>query len=155
MSGGVARYALGVLSLVLICGSLLLGAGALLRRYLDGWSGALASLAQSLIAVAMLVGILEVLGAVGLFRLVPIVLACVAVGVGTAVRSRPVASRGAPEETDARTRVLATVAVLAAATVAAEWASPTLQAYDLGIHTFDSLWYHLPWAAGFATRIQS
>ncbi len=150
MSGGVARYALAVLSLLLICGSLLLGAGALRRRYFDAWSGALACLAQSLTAVAMLVGILEVLGAVGLFRLVPIVLASVAVGVGTAVRRRPVALRGAPEETDARTRVLATVAVLATATVAAEWASPTLQAYDLGIHTFDSLWYHLPWAAGFA-----
>ena len=25
-----------------------------------------------------------------------------------------------------------------------------LQAYDVGIRTFDSVWYHLPWAASFA-----
>ena len=33
---------------------------------------------------------------------------------------------------------------------AAEWSAPTLQSYDVGIRTFDSLWYHLPWAASFA-----
>src|SRR5438270_444415 len=27
---------------------------------------------------------------------------------------------------------------------------PTLAAYDYGIRTFDSLWYHMPWAAAFA-----
>ncbi len=150
MSDGVARYALGIVSLLLISGSLLLGATGLRRRYFDTWSGALACLAQALIAAAMLIGVLEVLGAVGLFRLLPIVVACVAAGVGTAVRTRRLQARRSPEDTNARARVLATIAVLAAATVAAEWASPTLQAYTLGIHTFDSLWYHLPWAAGFA-----
>ncbi len=42
------------------------------------------------------------------------------------------------------------VAVLAGATVAAVWASPMLDAYDLGMHAFDTLWYHMPWAASFA-----
>jgi hypothetical protein len=34
--------------------------------------------------------------------------------------------------------------------LAAEWTGPTLQSYDVGIRTFDSVWYHLPWAASFA-----
>ena len=32
----------------------------------------------------------------------------------------------------------------------AEWSAPALQSYDVGVRTFDSLWYHLPWAASFA-----
>ena len=31
--------------------------------------------------------------------------------------------------------------------VIAEWAALTIQSYDVGIRGFDSLWYHLPWAA--------
>jgi hypothetical protein len=150
MSDGAARYALGIVSLLLISGSVLLGAAGLRRRYFDGWSGAFACLAQALIAVAMLIGILELLGAVGLFRLVPIVVVCVAVGGGIAIRTRRDGTLHARADASAPPGIVATIAVLAVATVAAEWASPTLQAYHLGSHTFDSLWYHLPWAAGFA-----
>ena len=32
----------------------------------------------------------------------------------------------------------------------AEWAALSIQSYDVGIRGFDSLWYHLPWAASFA-----
>ena len=32
----------------------------------------------------------------------------------------------------------------------AEWGALTIQSYDVGIRGFDSLWYHLPWAASFA-----
>ena len=39
---------------------------------------------------------------------------------------------------------------MAAAVTLAEWAAPTLESYDVGIRRFDSLWYHLPWAASFA-----
>src|SRR5205085_7253358 len=46
--------------------------------------------------------------------------------------------------------VAAGVAVAASAAIAAEWMGPTLQAYDVGVRTFDSVWYHLPWAASFA-----
>src|SRR5205823_6036996 len=40
--------------------------------------------------------------------------------------------------------------IAAATAVTAEWAALTLQSYDVGIRGFDSLWYHLPWAASFA-----
>ncbi len=42
------------------------------------------------------------------------------------------------------------VALLAGAVVIAEWGALTIQSYDVGIRGFDSLWYHLPWAASFA-----
>jgi hypothetical protein len=42
------------------------------------------------------------------------------------------------------------VAVLAVGAVVAEWAAPSVQSYKVGILSFDSLWYHLPWAASFA-----
>jgi hypothetical protein len=150
MSGGAARYALGAASLLAICGSLGLAALGLRRRLFPEWSGALARLVEALIGVAVLVWILEALGAVGLFRLVPIVCSCVIVGVSVAVATRRAPPRRPAGDGGASTRVAATIAVLACATVAAEWASPTLQAYLLGVHTFDSLWYHLPWAASFA-----
>ncbi len=150
MSGGAARYALGAVCLLTICGSLALAAVGLRRHLFAEWSGTLPRLAEALIGVALLIWILQALGAVGLFRLVPIVCACVAVGLSVAVATRGAQPRRPRADGRASTRVAATIAVLACATVAAEWASPTLQAYVLGVHTFDSLWYHLPWAAGFA-----
>ncbi len=42
------------------------------------------------------------------------------------------------------------MALLAGAVVLAEWAALSIQSYDVGIRGFDSLWYHLPWAASFA-----
>ena len=42
------------------------------------------------------------------------------------------------------------VALVLAGLVVAEWAVPTLQSYDVGMRAFDSLWYHMPWAATFA-----
>jgi hypothetical protein len=46
--------------------------------------------------------------------------------------------------------ILTGLAILAAATVVAEWGALTIQSYNVGIRGFDSLWYHLPWAASFA-----
>ncbi|HEY6396025.1 MAG TPA: hypothetical protein VIX82_01090 [Solirubrobacteraceae bacterium] len=150
MSAGVARYGIGVFSLLVICAALALAAMTLRRRFFAERSGALARLIETLIGLTLLIWILEALGTIGLFRLVPIVCGCVAVGVAVALSSRGVAPRGPGANGRASVRVGATLAILAGATVAAEWASPTLQAYVLGVHTFDSLWYHLPWAAGFA-----
>ena len=56
-------------------GALALAAVALRRRSLRDWTGAPARLAEAVIGLAVLIGILEVLGAVGLFELGPIVIA--------------------------------------------------------------------------------
>ncbi len=54
----------------------------------------------------------------------------------------------------ARTRTADRPAVITGlvtvALVTAAWAAPTLESFDYGIRGFDSLWYHLPFAASFA-----
>jgi hypothetical protein len=165
---GVARYALGVSSLAVICVSLGVAAVALRRRYAPAdWDGALARLAEVVIAWALLTAELEVLGTLRLFRLAPIVAASVLVGLGTfwgVARGRAGGTRaahvsgGALRERGAalRDRGAATggVAVagtaLAALAVIVVWGGRTFISYDFGIRSFDSLWYHLPWAASYA-----
>ncbi len=143
----VARYALGAASLAIVLGSLGVAAVALRRRFMSGWAGAPARLAEAVIGLAILVAILEVLGAIGLFRLGPVLGAAVLAGIvgARALRSRPAGSaRVHPPAWPA------VAAVVIAAALTTEWTVPTAQSYDIGVRTFDSLWYHLPWAASFA-----
>ncbi len=151
----IARYALGLAALALVASSIAFTAVAVRRRALPDFTGAPARLAETVIGLAALTAVLELLGTVHLFRLAPIVAACLLLAAAArrwngdslpprGTESPNVAHRAAPLD------LLAVLAVLAVAAVAAEWAAPTLQAYDVGIRTFDSLWYHLPWAVSFA-----
>ena len=158
MNTTVARYALGVVSLALILVPLALAAFVLRRRYFRGWTGAVARLGELVMGLALLIAVLELLGAVGLFRLLPIVVACFAVGAGTClvvgvaqgVPRRAAWRRDWVDTGQATSALTLALSLLAVAAVFAVWASPMLQSYDVGIHTFDSLYYHLPWAATFA-----
>jgi hypothetical protein len=151
------RYALGALSLILIAGSLALGAVPIRRRFVPDWTGALARLAEAVTAVAMLIAVLELLGTIGWFMLGPIVAASVTVGIGGAWlaaggrRAHVAITRVArPGSEPGLVIAGAVIAIAATATVLAEWSAPALQSYDVGVRTFDSVWYHLPWAASFA-----
>ena len=158
MNTTVARYLIGVVALLVVVGSLGLVGVALRRRFLGDWSGAPARLAEVVIALASLIGILEVLGTVWLFRLVPVTVVCALAGVvawrrmpGRGVAAGSSASRPARWSPWSPASLLGPgLVVLAGAVVVAEWASPTLQAYDVGVHVVDSFWYHLPWAATLA-----
>ena len=147
MNTGIARYALGVAALAVICGSLAFAAASVRRRWLADWSGAPARLAEAVVALAALIAVLELLGAVGLFRLAPIVIACLVVA-GAASRLSPAPGRG--PATGGRISLGTGIAIVAGAVLVAEWGALTIQSYDVGIRGFDSLWYHLPWAASFA-----
>ena len=151
MNPAFARYLLGVAALAVICASLGYAAVAIRRRALGDWSGAPARLAESVIGLALLIGILELLGLVGWFELAPIVIACLLAGFAIGVWAGP-PSRTLRRRTPGRAAVgLATgVAVLGGLVVIAEWGALSIQSYDVGIRGFDSLWYHLPWAASFA-----
>jgi hypothetical protein len=150
-SVAIGRYLLGAGALVVICAALALAALAIRRRTLPGSTGAPARLAEFVIGLTILIGILEVLGAVGLFAFAPTVIACLLVswaslrsaslGPGDPVRSATATTS---------TRVAVAIALLGAAAVLAEWGALSIQSYDVGIRGFDSLWYHLPWAASFA-----
>jgi hypothetical protein len=152
MNTSVARYLLGVAALFVICGSLGVSAVALRRRLLPEWAGAIARLTEAVIGLAMLIVVLELLGTVGLFRLGPITAVCAALGAVLWIRRarRPLRGRSVGGGRLGLSVGLTAVALLAVAAVFAEWASPTLQAYDVGVHVVDSLWYHLPWAAAMA-----
>jgi hypothetical protein len=149
----VARYALGAVALVVVIGGLAIAAVAIRRRTLPEWTGPSARLSEVVIGLALLIAILEVLGTVGLFELGPIVIACALVGLagvrelaGTQVARRHSAERRGWTVATATTAV----ALVAGAVVLAEWGALTIQSFDVGIRGFDSLWYHLPWAASFA-----
>src|SRR5581483_7259089 len=55
----VGRYAIGAAALVVICASLAVAAVSIRRRILGDWTGAPARLAESVIGLALLIGILE------------------------------------------------------------------------------------------------
>ncbi len=147
----ISRYLLGVAALLVTFGSLAVAALVIRRRYLPDWTGAPARLAEFVIGLAVLSLALEILGAVGLFSLAPIVVVSLAIGVASARvlggLSRPARPRDARRPA---ITVAGIVAVAATTAVFAEWGAITLQSYDFGIRTFDSVWYHLPWAAWFA-----
>jgi hypothetical protein len=143
------RYAFGLAALALVCGSLTVASLALRRRFLSYLEGAVAWLAGIVIALSLLVLILELLGAVGLFRLGPILVASVLCAFAVLrlagwKRRPPDAARNIPGFG------ALLVTVLTAAVLIAEYAGPSLTSYEFGIRGFDSLWYHLPWAASFA-----
>ena len=148
----VARYALGAATLIVVVGGIAVAAVAIRRRTLPDWTRAPARLAEAVIGLALLIAILEVLGTVGLFELAPIVIACglaAVAGIRELVGTR-VARRHPADRPAWPTTATTAVAVLAGAVVVAEWSALTIQSYDVGIRGFDSLWYHLPWAASFA-----
>jgi hypothetical protein len=142
----VARYLLGVVSLVLVWSSIAVAAVALRRRLLSHWTGPPARLAEAVLGLALLIVMLELLGTLGLFRLGPIVAASVLVGLGGVRLAPPRVS----QPSGLRGGVATSIALSASAALIASWAGPTLSSYEFGIRGFDSLWYHLPWAASFA-----
>jgi hypothetical protein len=147
-SVAIGRYLLGAVALAVICASLAVAALAIRRRVLADWTGPPARLAEFVIGLAILIALLELLGTVGLFAFAPIVIACVLVGLAS-LRSASVGP-GDPIRTRPKPGPLIVIALLGAATVLAEWGALSIQSYDVGIRGFDSLWYHLPWAASFA-----
>ena len=140
---------LGAAALLVVLGSLAMAAVAVRRRMLPEWTGAPARLAEIVTGLALLIGILEVLGAVGLFALGPIVIAC-ALAAAAAWRWVAPPRRAHKGAEHPGRGIQAVLALLAGAAVVAEWGALTIQSYDVGIRGFDSLWYHLPWAASFA-----
>jgi hypothetical protein len=150
----LGRYLIGVGALLCVLGSLGGGAAAVRRHLLPDWRGAYARLAEIVTGCALLVGIMEVLGTVGLFRLVPMVVGSIAVGsalrLGLTSRSsaRVVRPRAARPGVTAAVLILISVAGLVV--VLLLWTGRSLQSFEHGITGADSIGYHLPHAASYA-----
>jgi hypothetical protein len=146
-----ADYLLSVAALALVLGSLLLGGSRLRQRLLNGWSGFPAHLADGVLTLALLILIAELLGAVAGLERWPLVAACLAVGVGLRL-AVPAPRHGGSQPPPAPPSGVwgLRVAALIAAVVVAHWSIGTVGVFRAGMTSYDSVWYHMPFAAKFA-----
>jgi hypothetical protein len=160
---GVGSYLLGVVQIVALAGFAWLGATAACRRLVPGLTGAPCQLATSVLALAVLIWVAELLGSFGAFEPVPYLIGVGAVGVGTWALCRRVLSEdqggtagqavldppdplppagGAP-------KVATLVALAIAAAAVVKFGAEVKVKLGTGMTGFDSTWYHGPFAAGF------
>jgi hypothetical protein len=145
-------YLFGVIGLAAVAIPMALGAVRLRRRLLPGWDGAPARVAEAVLGVALLTMLLQVLGAFG--TLVPAVLIAAALLLGLGLWFGPWLRTDAPATEAPPSPAIPlpqTLLALAAATfVAAHWATGLQDVWGRGMLTFDTLWYHGPFAARIA-----
>jgi hypothetical protein len=145
-------YLGGVLGLTAVAVPIALGAVRVRRRLLPSWEGAPARLAEAVLAVSLLTVLLQLLGAFGI--LVPPVLIVVSLVVGLGLYFGPwlQGESGAGQAPPAPEIPWpqALLALVAAAFVAAHWATGLQDVWGRGMLTFDTLWYHGPFAARIA-----
>lgn len=150
----LGRYLIGVAALLCVLGSLGAGAAAVRRYLLPDWRGAYARLAEIVTGCALLVGIMEVLGTVGLFRLVPIVVGSIAIGSALTIGLTSGSSARVVRPRAARpgviTAVLILISVAGLVAVLLLWTGRSLRSFEHGITSADSIAYHLPHAASYA-----
>ncbi len=168
-------YVVSALALVVVGGSIGFTAYRLRQRLMPAWEGAPARLVESIVAIALLIWLGEILGTVGLFYAWALVIASVLLaactllwvriahktehasawqrvssqgGGGTAGNPRAALDRPSPPPRSGGGSWLpwlVTTGVIAL--VFAHWGLTTKDALDRGIFNFDSLWYHMPFAA--------
>jgi hypothetical protein len=149
----LGAYLVGVLELAAI--AVLLGFGAIRARarLLPGWSGAPARLAEVVVALALLVWAMEALGAIGLLAEAPLLLLCATLGIGVALlasRRPPAAARLRIPPSRVAGPIATAIAGLVVVALFAEWSGRAYSTLLHGMYGFDSLWYHMPFAARFA-----
>lgn len=153
----IAGYLLGAVLVAILAGSAGFTAWRLRAVVLPGWSGAPARLVECVTAIGLVVVAAELLGLVGLIRswtLVPLL-----AGIALVCRYRLRPSAGMPD------RGLHSVppappvpggpwpwitALAVAFLLVSQWGAFVAQNLDHGVTNFDSVWYHLPYAAEIA-----
>ncbi|MGH2983958.1 MAG: hypothetical protein ACRDK5_06860 [Solirubrobacterales bacterium] len=144
-----SQYLLGTGELVVIAAALGLGAVHVRELLVPGWLGAMARLAEFVLAISALVVIAEVLGFFKLLDEVPLVLASVAVGLGAAYLARRREKPHGVKPEVSPIHLMTAIAVAAAALVVAHWAQPAQQSMDIGMYFQDTTWYHMSFSARF------
>jgi hypothetical protein len=146
-----STYLIGAAELTVSAAALGLGAYHLRALLAPAWMGALARLAEVVIAIAMLILVSELFGVLGLFKEIPLLLGYLAAGLGAAFFAR---RRGLPRPAGApearASAVMVAIGIAAAALVVIHWALPTSQAIDQGMYYQDTTWYHMSFSARFA-----
>lgn len=156
-------YLLGVVQLALVVVPVGFSAWRLRQRFLPAWEGAPARLVETIVAVALVIWLSELLGLFGLFYAGTLIaaslLTCLAAaflpGGGTVGGTPPeealATGRGGgspavtgPAGPESLVSLLVMLAVISATVFS--YAVTTKHALDRGVFNFDSLWYHLPFA---------
>ena len=144
------RYLLGVTELTVIAAALGMGAYHLRALLVPVWTGALARLAEVVIGISMLILVSEILGVFGGFKEVPLLIGCVAAGLGATYFVRRYGLPEAPLAAEARSSpLMIAIGIAAASLVVIHWAHPTGQAIDQGMYYQDTTWYHMSFSARF------
>lgn len=154
-----ADYAAIVFRLALLAGAVGVTARSWRRRLAPEWGGALAALADSVGALAVLVVAAEVLGSMGRFQRWPLLGALALIAAVSLILNRtprPVLAE-APAGPGRPARLTDVVMVVAsAALVLAQWSTWVAHSVQFGIGrgggpaNGDSLWYHMPFSAAYA-----
>jgi hypothetical protein len=138
-----------VVLLSAVVGSAALTGRAVRRRLLPSWTGPPARLAESVCAIAAVILVSELLGTVGEFRRWPLVAAmAVVAALASALGGRGAASMDVPEA-PRNGRASVAIGAIAVTAVASRSLQGALDAWHSGMSSFDTLWYHLPFAARF------
>jgi hypothetical protein len=152
---GPGRYLLGVAELALLASCAWLGASRLRSRLLPRLGGAPAQLATTVIALALLLWVAQVLGSFAAFEAVPYLIGVAAVGVGVWAfgRRRGAGEMASPPHSRADSKPgfnwTTAVALVLAALALIHFAGGVRLRLSTGMTGFDSTWYHGPFAAGF------
>ncbi|HKH40242.1 MAG TPA: hypothetical protein VKA41_00140 [Solirubrobacterales bacterium] len=145
-----SQYLLGAAELAVIATALGLGAYHLRALLAPAWMGALARLAEVVIAISMLVLVSQLCGVLGLFKEIPLLIGCVAAGLGTTLLVRRYGLPEPPDAPEARSSwVMIGIGIVAATLVVIHWAHPSGQALDQGMYYQDTTWYHMSFSARF------
>lgn len=141
-------YLQGSIELIAVAAAMGFAAVGMRGRFLPGWSGASARLAEVVLGLSLLVVILELVGVVGLYRPGWVLLATLLVGGGIGLALRP-PGQGPPLPSPPVVPIALAVAVAASFLVAAHWAMPTQTGLDIGMYLPNTTWHNAPFAARF------
>jgi hypothetical protein len=153
------EFALGIVVTTVFIALLAFSSHRLHVRFGPAWSGSPALLSQSTIFVGLLLALSQLLGLVGLFSRWWLVVGASVVAGCVALFVRPPAD--VPKLSDAlrgaltrwrnpQSRATLAGAAVVVAVVVIPWIGRSASAFRTGIQGFDSLNYHLPFAARFA-----
>ncbi len=142
------HYLAGSIELIAVAAAMGFAAVGMRGRFLPGFSGASARLAEVVLGLSLLVVILELVGVVGLYRPGWVLLVALIVGVGLGFAFRE-PGQGPPLPAPAIAPYALAVAVAAAFLVAAHWAMPTQTGLDIGMYLPNTTWHNAPFAARF------
>lgn len=138
-------YLLAAVQLGLVVVPIGFSAWRLRRRLLPAWEGAPARLVETIVGVALVIWLSELLGLFGVFYAGTLIALALLTGLASAFLPRR-ESPGVtgPAGPESLVSLLVMLAVISATVFS--YAVTTKHALDRGVFNFDSLWYHLPFA---------